>query len=220
MAKQLLQLPDDAIQILPQHPETGMGFYVIKGHFPKAYVDNVFIIAGDHYLVPLRHAEFFSVADLIEGRPLPRNAETAEGFVITSSSSSRHAASLPSGYKPTAECVPVFAAATLPEATVLGRYLGAETDPRLVDSRLVPGSILTTRLNRNDVQTGFAATSRYGLPLPSPACHVFEYEIPSGTQVIIGTVLPCFGQVGGGIEIRLTAATAVTPCGQQRLGEF
>jgi hypothetical protein len=220
MPKRLLQLPDDAVRILPEHPETGMGFYVVKGRFPQAYVDNVFIVAGDNYLVPLRHPEFFSVADLLDARPLPSEAETAAGFVLTSCAASRHTASLPSGYKPSQDCVPVFASVALGEPTVLSRYLGCDTDPRLSDSQLPKGTVLTSRLNHSDAHTGFAATSRYAHPLPAPVCNVFEYELPAGTQLQIGTVLPCFGQVGGGAEIRLLAATAVTPCGQIRLPEL
>lgn len=220
MPKRLLRLPDDAIRILSDHPETGMGFYVVKGRFPQAYVDTVFIVGGDHYLVPLRHPEFFAVADLLDARPLPRDAEPAAGFVLASAAPSRHAASLPSGYKPSQDCVPVFTTLTLDAPTVLSRYLGCEADPRLVDSQLQKGTVLTSRLNHNDAHTGFAATSRYAHPLPAPVCNVFEYELPAGTSLQIGTVLPCFGQVGGGVEMRLLAATAVTPCGQIRLTEL
>lgn len=217
MPKRLLQLPEDAIRALPEHPETGMGFYVVKGRFPQAYVDNVFIVAGDNFLVPLRHPEFFSVSDLLDARPLPEGAEPATGFVVASSAPTRHAASLPSGYKPSQDCVPVFATLTLSDPAVLSRYLGCEFDPRLADSQLPKGTVLTSRLNHSDVHTGFAATSRYAHPLPAPVCHVFEYELPAGAQLQIGTVLPCFGQVGGGVEIRLLATTPVTPCGQIRL---
>ncbi|MCK7491646.1 MAG: hypothetical protein MZW92_08090 [Comamonadaceae bacterium] len=52
----------------------------------------MFIVAGDNFLVPLRHPEFFSVADLLDARPLPDGAEPATGFVLASSAPTRHAA--------------------------------------------------------------------------------------------------------------------------------
>jgi hypothetical protein len=217
MPKRLLQLPEDAVLMLAALPETGMGFYVIKGRFPQAYVDNVYIVGGDLNLLPLRHAEFFSVADLIDGAALPVTAEAAAGFIVSSSAASRHAASLPSGYKPAQDCVPVFATLSLSEPMVLSRYLGSAIDPRLGECQLSKGTVLTSHLNHSDAHTGFAAVSRFGHPLPSPLCNVFEYELPAGAQFQVSTVLPCFGQVGGGIELRLLADAPVTACGQQRL---
>jgi hypothetical protein len=220
MAKRLLQLADETIDILRQHPETGMGFYVVKGHFPRAYVDSVFVIAGDHYLLPMKHPDFFCVADLLSGVPLPEESEKMAGFTLSSSAPARNAASLPTGYKSATGCVPLVRTTTLAEPVVVCRYLASEADPRSSDSRLPDGTYLTTRLDLNDVHTGFAAVGRYALPVPVAASHVFEYELPAGTHVQVGAVLSCFGQVGGGVEVRLTAPTSVTPGNRVLLLDF
>lgn len=211
MEKRLLQLDAETIEILRQHPETGMGFYVVKGHFPRAYVDSVFVIGGDHYLLPMKHPEFFCVADLLAGTPLPEEAEISAGFTVSSSAPARSVTSLPTGYKPPPGCVPQVRSTTLSEAAVVCRYLGSAEDPRLSDSTLPEGTYLTTRLDLNDVHTGYAAVGRYALPLPVAASHIFEYELPAGTSVQVGAVPSCFGQVGGGVEVRLMERTSVTP---------
>lgn len=209
MPKRLLRLPDDAISMLSGLAETGMGFYVVKGRFPQAYVDNVYVVAGNHYLVPLRHAEYFSVADLMDGATLPETAESAASFHLESSAASRHAAALPTGYKPPQETMTVSAALTLEQPMVMCRYLGSEDDPRLVDGQLAKGSFVTTRLDLSEARTGYAATSRFGHPLPAPLCCVVEYEIPAGISLQLATVPPCFGQGGGGIEARLVTSAPV-----------
>ncbi len=220
MAKRLLQLADETIDILRQHPETGMGFYVVKGNFPRAYVDSVFVIAGDHYLLPMKHPDFFCVADLLSGVPLPEESEKIVGFTVSSSAPARNAASLPTGYKSATGCVPLVRTTTLAEPVVVCRYLASEADPRLSDSTLPEGTYLTTRLDLNDVHTGFAAVGRYALPVPVAASHVFEYELPAGTHVQVGAVLSCFGQVGGGVEVKLAARTNVTPRARVHLLDF
>lgn len=220
MAKRLLQLTGDLIQLLRTHSETGMGFYVVKGRFSWAYVDSVFVIGGSHCLLPLTHPEFFSVADLLEGVSIPPTVEETSGFVVTSSAPSRHAAPLPSRYKPQPGCVPLIGSVTLSQPTVFCRYLAPAEDARWADSMLPKGTYLATRFDLNDARTGFAAVARYALPLPIPASHVFEYELPSGTHMQIGTAFSCFGQAGGGVEVRLTAQTPATPQGQRLLADI
>jgi len=220
MPKRLLQLSDDTVSLLRAHAETGMGFYVVKGHFPESYVDRDFVIAGDHYVVPFRHPEIFSVADLLEGRPLPLESEKTANFVITRSAAARDEVSLPPGYKPNPACIPLHASVTLAEPTVCCRYLGSPSDARMSKGALARDTLLTTRFELNEVRTGFAAVARFALPLPSPASHVFEYELPAGTPLLIRTVPPCFAQMGGGIEIRLSAATPVVLHGYRRLSDF
>lgn len=220
MPKRMLQLSDKIVRLLRGYAETGMGFYVVKGHFPETYVDRDFVIGGNHYVLPFRHAEIFSVADLLDGRPLPLDAEQTANFVISRSAAARDDLSLPPGYKPHAPCVSVYASVSLPEPTVCCRFLGSASDPRLSDQTLAANTLLTTRLELNDVFTGFAAVARYALPLPSPASHVFEYELPAGTHLLIRTVPQCFTQMGGGVELRLCAPTQVTLRGYLRLSDF
>jgi hypothetical protein len=220
MPKTLLQLTDDAIVLLRENPETGMGFYIVKGHFPQTYVDRDFVIGGNYYLLPFRHPEIFSVADLLEGTPMPHSAERTSDFAVSRSAATRHDLALPPGYMPKVGCFPLYNTVTLTEDTVCARYLGSGADNRVHDGILAKDTLVTTRYDLNEVRTGYGAVARYALPLPSPASHVFEYELPAGTQLLIGTIPPCFAQIGGGIEMRLSEPTPVVLHGYRHLSDF
>lgn len=61
--------------------------------------------------------------------------------------------------------------------------------------------------------TGFSAVGRYALPCFFPACYKWTIK-PIPGQVKCGTVVPQFGQAGGGVEIMFpTATTNATPFG-------
>jgi len=68
--------------------------------------------------------------------------------------------------------------------------------------------------------SGFGAVGRYALPIPLPASHVFQYELPQGTTIEVGTVGPNFGQSGGGVEIHLPNATSATRIGNIRIPDY
>jgi hypothetical protein len=85
---------------------------------------------------------------------------------------------------------------------------------------LAKGTYLTTDRDRQYANTGFAVVGRYALPIPIPASNVFEYELPSGTTLAIGTVLPNYGQAGGGVEIRTIADVAAVQSVQPSIPEY
>lgn len=209
--KTLLQLDEQEIVRLSDRPETGMGYYVVTRRLSFETEDSMVVIAGDHFVVPLAHPEFFSLEDLIDGIPLPQHA--ARKVKLTASLFSRTIASLPPHYRPTAGAVPLLGSATVSAPTTFFRFVGPAIDPRFAGGPLAQDTYLTTSLDRTYANTGFAAVGRYALPLPSPASHVFEYELPAGTTIQVGTVLPNYGQAGGGVEIKLPARQAAVQRG-------
>lgn len=81
MPKPLLQLNEVAIRSLREHSETGMGFYVGNGRLSQEHTERVLVVSDNHYVVPFDHPEFFSVVDLLEGKPFP--GEVTEQITLT-----------------------------------------------------------------------------------------------------------------------------------------
>ncbi len=86
--------------------------------------------------------------------------------------------------------------------TIYYRYSAFIGDLRIDSTTggFLPGTYATTFADSALVPSGFAAVGRYALPSPLPASFVYPLlttEVP--TQV--GTVVPNFGQAGGGVEV-------------------
>jgi hypothetical protein len=95
-------------------------------------------------------------------------------------------------------------------ATVtLYRYIRGRKDRKYQSGQLQSGTYLTTVLDRGYANSGLAAVGRYALPSAFPPDNVFEYTLAGTTLADIGTVLPNFGEAGGGVEVLLTAVTSV-----------
>jgi hypothetical protein len=85
------------------------------------------------------------------------------------------------------------------------RFSAFKNDRRVgADGSLLPGTYVTSKRDAEHVPSGFAAVGRYALPNPMSAIHRFDALAPGGTVGWVGTVLPSFGQSGGGVEIKLT----------------
>lgn len=90
-----------------------------------------------------------------------------------------------------------------PESLV--RFSAFKNDRRIrPDGSVLPGSYVTSGRDAGLVPSGFAAVGRYALPNPLSAINRFDIEVAGGTPGLVGTVLPAFGQAGGGVEIELT----------------
>ena len=91
------------------------------------------------------------------------------------------------------------------EAENLVRFSAFRNDRRIrPDGSLLPGTYVTSGRDAGVVPSGFAAVARYALPNPISAINRFDIEVAGGTPGLVGTVLPAFGQSGGGVEIELT----------------
>jgi len=79
----------------------------------------------------------------------------------------------------------------------------------------LPGTYATTVHDDRLVPSGLSAVARYALPNPAPAVHRFVVSPGPQTRIHCGTVIPQFGQSGGGVEVRfddeLPAGTASGP---------
>lgn len=85
------------------------------------------------------------------------------------------------------------------------RFSAFRNDRRVrPDGSLLPGTYVTSGRDATVVPSGFAAVGRYALPNPIAAIHRFDIEMAGGVAGLVGTVLPAFGQAGGGVEIELT----------------
>lgn len=133
---------------------------------------------------------------------------------------SRNEVELPVGYAPSAGAVSLIGLAKLSKPTLFYRYISSPTDIRLSGKVLDQGTYLTTALDFGYANTGFAAVGRYALPLPVPASHVFQYVLPKGTPIQIGTALPMFGQSGGGVEIKTMSKATILNLGMRHVDDY
>jgi hypothetical protein len=207
MGKTLLQLSEESRAQLAELAEAGMGYFRASAHFPNGSMIRDVVVAGDHYVVPIEaHPDYFTLADLIKGEPFPGTKPPAVAplrvTVTLSAPAARRIASLPSGWVPAAGAVALLGSTVLSTKTRFYRYTGTSMDHRFSGTHLAVGTYLTTEADKTYANTGFAAVGRYALPIPSPASYVHVYDIPAGTSLLVGTVLPGYGQAGGGVEVK------------------
>ena len=96
------------------------------------------------------------------------------------------------------------------------RYSAFHPDFRIGRNGSVrPGTYVTTATDMPHVPSGLAAVGRYALPNPAPALYIYTMSPPPGISIRCGTVVPRFGQAGGGVEVLfnppLPAGTAHGP---------
>jgi hypothetical protein len=85
------------------------------------------------------------------------------------------------------------------------RYSAYRNDRRVTAlGGLLAGSFATPLSDAKMVPNGLAAVGRYALPNPSPVTWRFDITSPSRIAMKYGTVLPAFGQAGGGAEVEFT----------------
>lgn len=205
----LLVMEDEQLKELSdKYSETGMGFYVCE------LDDGNFIsVLNDGTVLPLRYEiiGFYGLENLLKGEEIPRNRQTKSlpkilrAFADTSSAFiALQAVQISQQYTGNAGAIPLIVSHTLPVDTVFYRCCRSNKDPNRKKDKLKIGTYLTTQLDYPYANTGFASVGRYALPIPLPACYVFQYELPAGITIRAGTVAPAFGQAGGGVEICLT----------------
>lgn len=195
--------------------ETGMGFFVAPGKKPGT----AYAVLSDGATLPLQsHDRYYDVTDLLAGALI---SARAKGSVSLGSATAHRAAaaalmsalSVSSAYSGGVGAFPLISSFTITSPATFYRFLQASKDHRFKGGDLLAGTYLTTQLELPHVNSGFAAVGRFALPLPLPACHVFKYELPAGTTLLVGTVAPLFGQAGGGVEVLLQARQSATLLG-------
>lgn len=223
MQKPLMLLSAANLQDLHAGPATGLSFYLFQS------AGSFFAVFEDGIALPLQDdARFYCVSDLLQGYPLPTNNSPKATMPIRRQFSTRFAAvaalaaaaTISPRFVGSAGAIPLVATATLNVDTIFRRYLPTPSDPRCVGGVLSAGTYLTSELDGAHADSGFGAVGRYALPIPLPMTHIFQYELPAGTTLEVGTVAPNFGQSGGGAEIRLVNDTVAPNVGTLQLSEY
>jgi hypothetical protein len=104
----------------------------------------------------------------------------------------------------------------LSTATGFVRFSAFANDRRIKpDGSVLAGTFVTSASDAAAVPNALAAVGRYALPNPNPPVFRFDIAAAAGTHVRYGTVIPQFGQAGGGAEMEfyqaLTPASASGP---------
>lgn len=82
------------------------------------------------------------------------------------------------------------------------RFSAFRNDRRVgQDGTLLAGSYCTSESDTSCVPNALSAVGRYALPNTAPPVHVFRIFPPQSTPMNYGTVVPNFGQAGGGAEM-------------------
>jgi len=207
MTKPFARLASVDTYALRDLPESGMGYYILAGRLDYEQHDRTLVIAGDRIVPTTDHPSLFTMKDLWNREPFPqqgRGGVDLDNLRVTLST-----VTLPPGYVATAGAVPLLGSLTLSASTKFYRLIMTGADHRYSAGTLAKDTYLTTELDLQLVNTRFGAVSRYALPIPVPASNLFEYELPAGTVLNVGTVLPNFGQSGGGVEVKTAAAVLV-----------
>ena len=92
---------------------------------------------------------------------------------------------------------------------LLVRFSAFSGDRRVSpDGSVLPGTYVTSERDAAFSPSGFAVVGRYAPPNMLPAVHRFDITVPARTAGLVGTVVPAFGQAGGGVEIELKDGAA------------
>jgi hypothetical protein len=227
--KLIAQLREDSREQLGEITEAGMGYYVVKGMLDNEDRESVCIISGDFYIIPIEHARYFSLTDLGKYQPFPlENQKLASvklnilSFVSINMLSGLKlpTVKLPFGYTYAFGAIPLLGTITLKYVTNFYRYTGSQSDPCFNGTELSAGTYLTPAKDIGYANTGFAAVGRYALPIPAPASYQHLYQLPIGTTLGIGTVIPNYGQAGGGVEVQLAGKKQVTWFGSIKIDDY
>lgn len=233
MATYLLLTATAANQQFGRFGETGMAFQIARARLPHWRALGLVLVLSDGRILPYQNFEedYATVSDW-----LSRDIDTAgeaqflNNLETQSVFSDRAAAlaalsrvELPPGYLPTPGAIPLIGIMTATSSFTMYRYCWTAFDPAFDGKTLSPGAYLTSNLDHLLANTGFGAVGRYALPIPAPATHVFQYQLPVGTVMRVGTVSPMFGQAGGGVEARLDSVppnTVVVQTGHLQIAPF
>lgn len=205
-----------------------MGYHFVQGSFiknRKTLFKGDFLLLGCTYVLPIsRVSEFTSVFDLKlpKGHNMFSEERAEEGALRVSPPSDNPsiertalAQSLVSSLSEQGSAAPVISP---PGARLTVRTLTAEGDVFLRfsfihnDGKITisnksggsmtvhDGTYATTYRDGVIITSGLSAVGRLALQVPLPANHVFVLLPHKGTVVQFGTIVPSYGQAGGGVE--------------------
>lgn len=191
-------------KILLEEPESGMGYQLLRAAINGEgslifFAFNTELLVEPNELHELAGEGF---EDEVETADAPQEFEVEEVFDPASQENYESFDIQPPD--------PSYPSPKLPLSRSTGaydgfkRYLAGPRDPRVnEDGSLRPGTYVTTVSDSALVPSGLAAVGRYALPNPRPARYVSTIvpEQSVSVRYRYGTVVPAFGQSGGGVEV-------------------
>jgi hypothetical protein len=198
----VLKFNEDSVHFLSNVPEAGMDFYLVTGNLDRFAGSITVAVRSNGLALPIEPIdEIYSLQNMIEGLTMPTDElPTAMTGIATAAGVVR--VTLPSGYMVAVGAHQLLSSITLSDPARFFRYTSSPTDGRFSAGQLDSDTYLTTIKDQQFVNSGFGAVGRYALPLPMPASYEHDYTLPTGTQLLVGTVAPQFGQSGGGVEAK------------------
>lgn len=213
----LINLSSSLTEQLLALPETGPGFQLVSAiHDGRR---RPFLVLNAERALALADMPDYSTnlaASALTGRWINRALTSPLSFLIApqlrafdllTTRVDNRAASIAGGLStsPIASLAPL---SSLVKATVLShprrfhRFSPFNPDRRVnpISGDFAPGTYACPESEVPFVPTGFAAVGRFALPSPSAASHHYVIDAGAGTPVLFGTVVPAFGQAGGGVE--------------------
>ncbi len=203
----LFRIDKDTVTRLVEHPESGMGYQIVR------HRGTVFVIFNAAVAIPfdeLRDRQFTEVEysslagdpDHFEGEPLPRLSIEGELSIAFSLFDRDRQAELLGLNSPYSVVTPSEYVNSSSAPRSYYRYCSYYRDRRIHSptGNFLPGTFATTFNDIHFVPSGFAAVGRYALPNPASARFLFQivtFDRPN----LIGTATPNFGQAGGGVEV-------------------
>lgn len=218
-----LYIPREQVEDLASHfPETCMGFQVAR-----LADDSIVIISSDGLVIACyKSSFFFDIYDLLSETNVPEYREERRLKVLHVFPDRKKAGSalavieMKEAYLGAVCGIRMQSRYLLASDQRFYRLISASTDLRYNSGKLQAGSYMTSKADMLYANTGLAAVSRFALPIPRPASHIFEYEIPKDTEVKVGAISPVFGQAGGGVEVLLDSKTPARFLGYTRIVDY
>ena len=198
----LLKLEEDSLRTVFRTTESGMDFAIVTGDCNSICLESAMVVRGNGYAILIeRYENIYTLVDMNEGKTLPDEYMSISLSNIAAVSALT-SITLPKGYLPARGAHQLLGTMKLRYDTRFFRFTSNSTDYKFSANNISNDTYLTTENDRHFVNSGFGAVGRYALPMPLPASYQHDYTIPAGTQLLVGTVAPQFGQAGGGVEVK------------------
>lgn len=221
----MLKLSETDVQRFVSMPELGMGYQLVscpdgRANFNHYILLNCSILVSDEELRDISVAHRLSAASsansfekLLAELPTAKDVELSNDWdafqAIARVGTSARWPGASSGKE--LHSSPPFQR-SLRDPKLCVRFSAFERDRRVLpDGKVASGTYVTPLLELRHCDTGFGACGRYALPNPAPAKWLFVILAHAMSEYLCGTVVPAFGNAGGGLEIELSGnATALS----------
>jgi hypothetical protein len=208
---ELIEIPRDAVKVLVDAPEVGMGYQRGTLLAPDGRSLEGFFVAASYFIPE-------DSPDLREN-PAARDLSKLLLLLEPPRPSTYGRSSPPPiiGLQSPASINPAILSAQPGSPPHQGTTIASDVFYRLSafmkdrrvrpDGSLAPQSYCTSETDMTVVPSGLAAVGRYALPTRISARYVFEVRPGAGVPILFGTVTPNYGLAGGGVEVYFPVGT-------------